>query len=139
MKERKSPDFTLEYLLDFDGRVHFLENGCWLKFEIKRVPAAKERPHGLYYSFTLHAQNGTRLLGFDNAHGVPALGSKLRARPEAHDHWHRTEKDSGRPYKFIDAETLITDFETEVERILAERDSSTSASVVSVTVKGRRK
>lgn len=37
----------LEFLLAFDGRIHHLEEGYWLKFEIKRVTAAEERPHGL--------------------------------------------------------------------------------------------
>lgn len=38
--------------------------------------------------------------------------------PEAHDHWHRTGDDPGRPYRFIDAETLVDDFFAEVERTL---------------------
>jgi hypothetical protein len=29
-----------------------------------------ERPHGLKYSLTLHAEDGARLLGFDNAHRI---------------------------------------------------------------------
>jgi hypothetical protein len=61
----------------------------------------------------------------------------LKARPEVHDHWHRTEKYPGRPYKFKDSETLINDFEAEVERILAEQGSSTLISVVSVGEKGK--
>ena len=56
-------DYGLKFLLAFDGRVHHLEEGYWLKFEIKRVEATKERPHGLSYSFTLHAPDGTRLVG----------------------------------------------------------------------------
>jgi hypothetical protein len=59
-------EYGLEFLLAFDGRIHHLEDGYWIKFEIKRVRAAKERPHGL--SYTLHAPDGTRLVGFDNAH-----------------------------------------------------------------------
>ncbi len=47
-------EYGLEFLLAFDGRIHHLEEGYWIKFEIKRVKAAKERPHGLSYSFTLH-------------------------------------------------------------------------------------
>ena len=65
-------EYGLEFLLAFDGRIHHLEEGYWIKFEIKRFEAAKERPHGLSYSFTLHGPDGTRLLGFDNAHGVAA-------------------------------------------------------------------
>ena len=65
--------------------------------------------------------DGTRLVGFDNAHGVPARGSRFKVRPEASDHWHRTETDPGRPYAFKDADTLLQDFFREVRRILADR------------------
>ncbi|HEX4079047.1 MAG TPA: DUF6516 family protein [Rhizomicrobium sp.] len=114
-------DYGLEFLLAFDGLIHHLEDGYWLKFENRRVGTARERPHGLSYSFTLHAPDGTRLIGFDNAHGVPEAGSRFKQRPEAHDHWHRTETDAGRPYLFTDADTLLQDFFREVRRILAER------------------
>jgi hypothetical protein len=117
-------DHGLEFLLAFDGQVHIFEDGCWVKFEIKRVDETKERPHGLDYSFTLHAPDGTRLLGYDNAHAAPTHGSRFKQRPTAHDHWHRTETDPGRPYAFTDAETLLTDFEREVERILDARNAT---------------
>jgi hypothetical protein len=52
---REPNEHELEFLLAFDERVHRLEEGYWIKFEIKRVPAAKRRPHGLSYSLTLHA------------------------------------------------------------------------------------
>jgi Family of unknown function (DUF6516) len=128
-------EYGLEFLLAFDGRVHHLEEGCWLKFEIKRVEATKERPHGLSYSFTLHAPDGARLVGFDNAHGVAARGSRFKAAPRASDHWHRTENDPGRPYEFKDAETFIDDFFNEVERVLGERGIGTSVAGVE---EGRR-
>ena len=114
-------DHGLEFLLAFDGRIHHLEEGYWLKFEIMRVAAAGARPHGLLYSFTLHAPDGTRLVGFDNAHGVRARGSRFRRAPTADDHWHRTERDAGRPYRFVDADTLVQDFFREVRRILKDR------------------
>src|SRR5712671_1725079 len=117
----KSSEYGLEFLLAFDGRIHHLEEGCWIKFEIKRVEVTKKRPHGLSYAFTLHAPDGTRLVGFDNAHGVPARGSRFKLRPEASDHWHRTETDPGRPCAFKDADTLLRDFFREVRRILADR------------------
>jgi hypothetical protein len=60
-------------------------------------------------------------MGFDNAHAVPALGGRKKATA-ASDHWHRTTDDVGRPYKFIDVETLLGDFFDEVERILTELD-----------------
>jgi Family of unknown function (DUF6516) len=119
MNDREA-EHGLEFLLAFDGRIHHLEAGYWLKFEIKRVAASKERPHGLSYSFTLHEPDGKRLVGFDNAHGVPARGARFKPAPQASDHWHRTENDPGRPYAFKDAETLIEDFFDEVERVLGE-------------------
>ena len=73
------------------------------------------------YSFTLHAPDGTRLVGFDNAHSVPVRGSRFKRRGKATDHWHRTEKEQARPYAVKDAETLIDDFFDEVERVLRER------------------
>ena len=48
-----------------------------------------------------------------------ARGSSAADR--ATDHWHRTEKDPGRPYEFKNAETLIDDFFDEVERVLRDR------------------
>lgn len=111
-------DYGLEFLLAFDGRIHHLEKSYWLKFEIGRVEVSEARPHGLSYSFTLHAPDGRRLVGFDNAHPVMAVGSRFKRRPRQADHWHRSEDDEGRPYKFKDAETLIDDFFEEVERVL---------------------
>jgi hypothetical protein len=118
------PDYGLEFLLAFDGRIHHLEQGHWIKFEIKRVRATAQQPSGLSYSLTLHAPDGRRLVGFDNAHGVPAAGSKFKRSPEASDRWHRTESDPGRPYAYRDADTLVQDFFREVRRILADRGIS---------------
>lgn len=114
-------EHTLEFLLAFDGRIHHLEAGYWIKFEIKRAPATSERPHGLRYAFTLHDPEGARLVGFDNAHGVDALGSRFRKPPAEHDHWHRTGQDPGRPYPFTTADQLLADFFSEVRRVLADR------------------
>ena len=85
------------------------------------MDATQERPHGLSYSFTPHARDGTRLVGFDNAHGVPVPGPRSKERPSAIVHWHRTETDPGRPYAFEDVPTLLKDFFDEVQRVLAER------------------
>jgi hypothetical protein len=122
--EGSQPDHTLEFLINFDGRIHHLEGGFWIKFEIKKVQATKTRPHGLPYSFTLHAPDGKRLVGFDNAHEVPARGSRFKKRSPGSDHWHRTERDPGRPYAFKDADTLLRDFFREVRRVLGERGIS---------------
>jgi hypothetical protein len=91
-----------------------------VKFEIKRVQCSPERPHGLRYAFTLHRPDGRRLLGFDNAHGVPQQGARYRKVERMHDHWHRNGEDEGRPYAFTTAAQLVTDFQTEVERTLTE-------------------
>lgn len=90
MKEER-PDHTLEFLLAFDGHTHWLDQDYCLRFAIRRVPPTTSRPHGLRYSFTLHDPDGNRLIGFDNAHNVPAKGSRHKPRPRAADHWHRRE------------------------------------------------
>jgi len=118
---KRSDDHTLEFLLNFDGRVHWYEGGYWVKFEIRRGEPTEERPHGLSYSFTLHGPDSKRLMGFDNAHAAPKPPRRHRKRAKATDHWHRTETDPGRPYAFKDAATLIDDFFDEVERVLKER------------------
>lgn len=133
----RAPDHGLEFLLAFDGRIHHLDKGYWIKFDITRRKATPERPHGLSYSFTLHAPDGTRLVGFDNAHDVRGRGSRFSRRDGASDHWHRTEKDPGRRYVFRDAETLIDNFFDEVERVLAER--GVSAQVVRVDTSRRKR
>ena len=120
----RETDYGLAFLLAFDGRIHHLEDGSWIKFAIKRVKATKARPHGLSYAFTLHAPDGTRLLGFHNAHRVSAAGSRFKRSPETSDHWHRTENDPGRHYAFKDADTLLQDFFREVRRILTDRGHS---------------
>ena len=74
-----------------------------MKIEVKRTEPTRQRPHGLSYSLTLHDPEGVRLLGFDNAHAAPPLGGRYKAKPEAHDHWHRTEMDKGRAYVFRSA------------------------------------
>ena len=117
---KKTGEHTLEFLLGFNGHVHHYAGGYWLKFEITKVEAKDGKPHGLDYSFTLHGPDNRRLIGFDNAHSVPAKGARFKKRPKAMDHWHRTESDEGRPYAFKDAETLLDDFFDEVERVLTE-------------------
>ncbi len=135
MKISASQDYGLEHLLGYDGRIHHLEQGYWLKFEFKRVSESKARPHGLDYSMTLHAPDGKRLLGFDNAHQVPAKGSRFKKPPEQFDHWHRTESDPGRPYAYQDAAKLLEDFFEEVEEILTQRGVSTKV-IAEKQVKG---
>lgn len=129
-------EHTLEFLLAFDGHIHWYTDGHFAKFAIKRVAATPERPHGLRYSLTLHAPDGTRLLGFDNAHAIAPPGSRFAQWPIVADHWHRTEADPGRPCRFKDASTLIMDSFDEVERALKAR--GISVEVVATTQRDRR-
>ena len=122
-KPNSTPDYALEHLLGYDGRVHWLEKGYFLKFEIRRVEPDDRQPHGLRYSLTLHDSGGQRIIGFDNAHPVKPQG-KFKKKSEAADHWHRTATDKGVPYQFIDVETLLDDFFDAVERGLIERGIS---------------
>jgi hypothetical protein len=135
--KHSADEHGLEFLLAFDGRIHHLEEGYWIKFEIKRIRRTRRRPHGLAYSFTLHRPDGARLVGFDNAHGGQGGGPRIKRRSAATDHWHRAENDPGRPYVFRNAVTLIDDFFDKVERVLRERGIKTT--VVRVEEKGKRK
>jgi hypothetical protein len=118
-----SDDETLGFLLDLDGEKIVYEGGFVARFKVKKVAATPERPHGISYSLTFHAADGRRLMGYDNAHGVPHRGSRyVRASP-AFDHWHYDETDEGRPYRFVNAENLITDFFDEIARLLKERSN----------------
>ena len=64
-------DPALDTLLDLHGVTLFVDEiGHWVKFVVRRIEVTADRPHGLSYSPTLHAPDGTRLVGFDNAHPV---------------------------------------------------------------------
>jgi len=117
-------EHELAYLLDFDGARYLFDEGYWVKIEVRRTEPTKERPHGLSYSLTLHDPDGTRLIGFDNAHAAPTLGGRYKSPPVENDHWHRTESDKGRPYTFRSVSDLLEDFFQEVERVLGERGVS---------------
>ena len=114
-------DQTLAYLLDLDGEEIIYDGGYVARFKVERIAATPEKPHGISYSLTFHATDGRRLMGYDNAHGVPHLGGRFVRRRAAFDHWHRDETDEGRPYRFESAEKLIADFFDEIARILKER------------------
>ena len=111
-------DPSLEVLLDLDGQEFTFEpTGYSVKFKVKKVPATRERPHGINYSLTLHAPDGERLVGFDNAHVVRASRGPGGARTEL-DHRHRFG--TTRPYRYSDALQLLEDFWREVYAVLDE-------------------
>jgi hypothetical protein len=76
------------------------------------------RPHGVSYSLTLHAPDGTRLVGFDNAHAVRSSRGPAGKSKEA-DHRHRLG--GTRPYRYVNAVQLIEDFWAEVNAVLEAR------------------
>lgn len=102
-------DEAMRRLLDYDHRRYWLVNGWAIRFRIAEIEATAARPYGIKYAFTLHDVDGTRLLGFDNAHGVPRAG--------AYDHRHRFRRTREPiPYDFLGADELICDFFTAVEQ-----------------------
>ena len=111
-------DPSLEVLLDLDGQRFTIEpSGYSVKFIVSRVPATSARPQGINYSLTLHAPDGARLVGFDNAHAVRASRSPARGRKEL-DHQHRLG--TTRLYRYVDAMKLLEDFWREVYAVLDE-------------------
>lgn len=102
-------DHTLDTLLDMAG-VFVSPDGWWVKTEARRIQASVERPFGVKYSLTLHDQSGERVVGYDNAHGVPGH------RRVEWDHKH--QKDKIRPYQYESAAKLLADFYADVDRWL---------------------
>ena len=115
-------DPGLDTLLDLHGQTLFVdEMGHWVKFIVVRTEVSPQRPHGLSYSLTLHGPDGTRLVGFDNAHPVSGRPGPGAPRRRESDHRHRLR--SIRPYDYRDAATLLADFWKEVDQVLKERGS----------------
>jgi hypothetical protein len=112
-------DPGLDHLLALDGVVLVVDpvGNHWVKFVVKRVEPSSERPHGLSYSLTLHAADGERLVGFDNAHAIHSGSGPSKRAGVSYDHRHRRHGDA-RPYEFQDATALLHDFWTEVDALL---------------------
>src|SRR5436189_6176731 len=107
-------DTSLENILSLDNVRYVISEhlGIWVKFEVKRIELSTDRPHGIKYSFTLHNRSNKRIMGFDNAHSVK------NSEDKTYDHWHRDESDTGRPYHYLNAEKLLTDFWKEVDKVM---------------------
>lgn len=115
-----SKDNGLFYLLDLDGEILAQVNGCWVKIEVRKLEkATKEYPHRVKYCLTLHDRYGRRLLGFDNSHPIKTRKrGRFIGRSIVYDHKHMNPGDKGTPYIFESAEQLVTDFFTEVDKVL---------------------
>src|ERR1017187_8576620 len=87
-------------------------------FTVTRTDRTAERPHGISYALVFRPANGEPLVQFDNAHAPNRTGGKYVKAPAAYDHWHRDERDKGRPYKFTTASQLLDDFWREVKRVM---------------------
>lgn len=103
-------DRGLDTLLDLDDERMVMEDGSWVKFEVRRVRPTLERPHGIEYSLTYHDRQNRRILGFDNAHAVQVKRRGYRGRRVEYDHRHAHPQDKGEPYDFESPEQLLADF-----------------------------
>ena len=118
------PDVGLETLLLLDGEIYDQSGGHWIRIQAWEVPASRHVPHGIRYSLTLHNRYGTRLLGYDNAHGVRPPGKfQYTGRRVTYDHRHRHTRCCGVPYEFTSADQLLKDFFDEVDRTLKQAGS----------------
>ena len=90
------------------------EGGYWVKFVVHQVPATADKLHGLDYTLTMHAPDGGRLVGFDNAHPVRGQGTGT-----AKDHKHRLQ--TVRRHDYTNAAALLAAFWKEVESVMRER------------------
>lgn len=110
-------DTGLDTLLDLDGTIIDQGGGYWVKIDVRLLAQpTTERPHGIAYSLTLHNPSGQRILGFDNAHAPKnAKRRKYSGRCVEYDHEHRYLSDIAKPYEFVDAYQLMTDFFAEVD------------------------
>ncbi len=117
-------DVQLETLPLLNGEIYDHGNGYWIKIEAWRAEANEPVPPGIRYALTLHDRYGTRLLGFDNAHGVkPPKRKRFSGRQLAYDHRHRHVRDKGVAYEFTSPQKLLEDFFNEVDRVLEETTS----------------
>ena len=117
-KSKAEDDPSLARLLDLDGEIMEVGGGCWVALRVKRVPDSPGKPHGIDYSLALIGPRDERLICYDNAHPVKAGRGPGKKKPKAGDHRHI--RDRSQPYAYVDAETLMRDFWTDVESVLKE-------------------
>lgn len=112
-------DHGIATLLELDGQIIEQACGYWIKIEAYRKEPDRNIPHGIRYSLTLHNKYGTRVLGYDNAH-APHKPKKFKYSgiKFTYDHKHRSAKDKGVPYEFVDAYQLLTDFFSNVDAVI---------------------
>jgi hypothetical protein len=114
-------DAELELLLSLDGASYEAAEGYVVEFTARITDRTAERPHGVSYALVFRPQGGKPYVRFDNSHAVERPGGRYVKAPYAFDHWHRTERDPGRPYAFTTAAQLLDDFWREVRRVMKEK------------------
>jgi hypothetical protein len=107
--------YDLENLLNLNGEIFSMENGYWVKFEVRKVEPSKRVPHGIKYSLTLHDKRNRRVIGYDNAHSYKP-SKKYGCHKETYDHIHK--KLDVVPYEFQSASQLLEDFWISVEHYM---------------------
>jgi hypothetical protein len=116
-------DTGLDNLLALHGTEAHRDDGYWWKIEAWEIQPTKERPHGIRYNLTLHDKYNRRVYGIDNAHAVKSAKNKrFSAKRYDYDHLHRSAHDTGTPYEFTDAGTLLNDFFCGVDTTIAAID-----------------
>ena len=112
-------DPGLDTLLDLHDQMMFIDEiGHWVKFVVFQTEVTAERPHGLSYSLAVHAPDGTRLGGFDNAHPVKDRRGQGTRRHGERDHGQRLR--TIRQYDLKDSATLLEDCSKKVDLVLKE-------------------
>jgi hypothetical protein len=92
------PD-DLRILFDLATKRQDVKDGWWWKIVVWE---SSDAPADIRYSLTLHAPDGSRVLGYDNDH----------------QHHHRHPPEGGRIYDFSTCAQLIADFFEDVDRHL---------------------
>ncbi len=114
-------DDELEALLGLDGSNYEVAAGLVVEFTVRRTEATRVRPHGIYYALVFRPASGPPYVKFDNAHPVVRPGGRFVKGTPIYDHWHRDERDPGRPYRYTTPIQLLEDFWSEVRRVLNEK------------------
>jgi len=117
-KRKRRDDPSLLRLLDLDGEIMEVGGGFWVALRVRRVTASAARPHGIAYSLVLIGPGDERLVCYDNAHPVKAGRGPGGRKAAAADHRHVRSRIA--PYAYTDADVLMRDFWTDVERVLKE-------------------
>lgn len=111
-------DTTLQTLLDLDGFQHKGDDNYRIEINAHRVKPTPHIPHGIKYRLVLLDPNGTRIIGYDNAHGVKIKPKRKKygARKITWDHKHNVEKVT--IYEFESASQLLSDFWNDAKKIM---------------------